>query len=303
MLTFFDISVFPLEKLFWECYTVNVANPPPYQTRKQMRIEKFFRTFLLLYIAAICFLTSCGGKTPSVTTASSATAQTSSTTSSTTSVTPPEPKKRVAITFDDGPHNVWTVAIADELAKYGFHATFFVVGNRIGGEKRVYNGSSTALYLFRNGHELGIHGYTHLENYKNCSDAEYQYEMSETVAAIKKFCSGYEATLMRPIGGSISQERIEASPYSIITWNVDSLDYKHKGNDSASEQKENVETIVHNVMSTVKEGDIILMHDIYENTYEALKIILERLDAEGYEVVTITELLGEPLPGTRYSHR
>lgn len=268
-----------------------------------MKIKNFFRMFLLLYIAAMLFLSSCGGNTPSVTTASSATTQTTSTTSTTAQITPPKPKKQVAITFDDGPHNVWTVAIADELAKYGFHATFFVVGNRIGGGERVYNGSSTAVYLYQKGHEIGIHGYTHLENYKTCPDADYEYEMSETVKAIKTYCSGYEAKLMRPIGGSISQERIEASPYSIITWNVDSLDYKYKANETESEKQSNVNTIVENVMSKVKEGDIILMHDIYENTYEAVKIILERLDAEGYEVVTVTELLGEPQPGTKYSHK
>ncbi len=270
-----------------------------------MKIKNFFKTFLLLYIAAVCFLTSCGGNTPSVTTSATANPQNSasSSTATTAPVTTPQNKKRVALTFDDGPHNVWTVAIAKELEKYGFHATFFVVGNRIGGGKRVYNGSSAAIYLSQNGHEIGIHGYTHLENYKTCPDSDYEYEMSETIKAIKTYCSSYEAKLMRPIGGSISTERIEESPYSIITWNVDSLDYKYKGNDTAGEQKQNVDTIVQNVMSTVKEGDIILMHDIYENTYEAVKIILERLDAEGYEVVTVTELLGEPKPGTKYSHK
>ena len=70
-----------------------------------------------------------------------------------------EPAKRVAITFDDGPHNVRTVKIVDELAKYGFHATFFVVGNRVDGS--AYNGSSAVKYAIENGNEIAIHGYTH----------------------------------------------------------------------------------------------------------------------------------------------
>ncbi len=267
-----------------------------------MKPKNFFRTFLLLYIAAICFLTGCGGNTPGVTTQTTATTQSTSATTS-GDIVKPEPKKRVAITFDDGPHNVWTVAIADELAKYGFHATFFVVGNRIGGDGREYNGSGTVMYLYKNGHEIGIHGYTHLKYYNTCSDADYEYELSETIKAIKKFCTGYEPTLMRPIGGSITQKRIESSPYSVITWSVDSLDYSYKAHATEIEKHNNVNAIVENVMSSVKDGDIILMHDIYENTYEAVKIILERLNAEGYEVVTVSELIGEPLPGTKYSHK
>lgn len=303
MLIFFDIYIFALEKSKTEWYTVTVRISHHLQARKTMNIKNFFRTFLILYITAILFLTSCGGETLSVTTASSATTQTTSTTATSAQITPPEPKKRVAITFDDGPHNVWSIAIAEEFEKYGFHATFFVVGNRIGGNKRVYNGSSTAVYLLQKGHELGIHGYTHTLYYNSCSDEDYEYELSETVSAIKKYYSGYTPTLMRPIGGSITQERIKSNPYSVITWSVDSLDYKYKGNETAAQQKQNVDTIVENVMSVIKEGDIVLMHDIYENTYEAVKIILERLDADGYEVVTVTELLGDPQPGTRYAHR
>ena len=68
--------------------------------------------------------------------------------------------------------------------------------------------------------------------------------------------------------------------------------------------KAKVDIIVENVMSQVKAGDIILMHDIYENTYEAAKIIIERLHAEGYQLVTVSELLGNDLrAGTKYSRQ
>ena len=79
---------------------------------------------------------------------------------------PAEQKKRVAMTFDDGPHNVYTKRIVDELAKYGFHATFFVVGNRVDGG--TYNGKSGLLYAYEHGNEIGIHGYTHTAYYNKC---------------------------------------------------------------------------------------------------------------------------------------
>jgi peptidoglycan/xylan/chitin deacetylase (PgdA/CDA1 family) len=107
---------------------------------------------------------------------------------------------------------------------------------------------------------------------------------------------------MRPIGGNITDARVESCPYSVIMWSVDSEDWKYKGRGENGELAEqNINTIVENVMSQVKSGDIILMHDIYENTYEAAKIIIERLHAEGYQLVTVSELLGNAKPGVKYS--
>ena len=206
----------------------------------------------------------------------------------------PNGKKRVAVTYDDGPHTERTVLIADELAKYGFHATFFVVGNRVDGSK--YPGGNAMLYALEKGNEIAIHGYTHGAYYNKCTDETYNYELSETVKAIQKMKPGYTPTLMRPIGGAISAQRVSSCPYSVILWSVDSLDYKNAFVDGG------VDNIVNNVMSDIKDGDIILMHDIYENTYEASKIILKRLYDEGYEVVTVSELIGEGLqPGKSYS--
>ena len=199
----------------------------------------------------------------------------------------PEGKKRVAITYDDGPHVTRTKLLADELEKYGFHATFFVVGNRVDGTE--YNGGQAMLYALEKGNEIAIHGYTHGAYYNKCSDEVYAFELSETVKAIQSMKPGYTPTLMRPIGGAITDSRVSSCEYAVIMWSVDSLDYKNAYVDGG------VENIVNNVMSGLKDGDIILMHDIYENTYEASKIILKRLYDEGYEVVTVSELLGSKL--------
>ena len=211
--------------------------------------------------------------------------------------------KRVALTFDDGPHNVRTKAIVDELAKYGYRATFFVVGNRVDGT--AYNGAEALKYAHDHGNEIAIHGYTHAVYYHNCEQDRYERELSNTYNAIKDVAKNASVRLMRPIGGNITEERVASCPYSVIMWSVDSEDWKYKGRgDNGELAEQNINTIVENVMSQVKSGDIILMHDIYENTYEAAKIIIERLHAEGYQLVTVSELLGNDLrAGTKYSRQ
>ena len=84
---------------------------------------------------------------------------------------------------------------------------------------------------------------------------------------------------------------------------MDSADWQHtyNRNDTDESAQAKVDTVVENVMSTVSDGDIILMHDIYESTYDAVKIILKQLYDAGYEVVTVSELLGDELaPGQAY---
>lgn len=206
--------------------------------------------------------------------------------------------KRVALTFDDGPRQNadLTRLIIDELAKYNYHATFFVLGNRIA------NGDEIR-YMVQTGNEIGIHGYTHEFYYDECSEETYHRELEQTKDKIIKYLPDYKVRLMRPIGGRITSERLVTCSYSVIMWSVDSLDYENKYYAGISDEdaQKRVDTIVSNVMSDVQEGDIILMHDIYESTYDAVKIILQRLHEEGYEVVTVSELLGESLqPGTEY---
>ncbi len=200
--------------------------------------------------------------------------------------------KRVALTLDDGPHDVNTRRVVDALAKYGYNATFFVVGNRIDGT--AYNGASAMKYAASKGNEIAIHGYTHEVYYDKCTDKEFESELSLTADAIKEVLPKQNVKLMRPIGGRITDARVSSCDYSVIMWSVDSEDWKHKNG--------SVDVIVENVMSQLEDGDIILMHDIYSNTAEAVEIILSRLNAEGYDVVTVSELLGKNMSaGKKYS--
>lgn len=220
--------------------------------------------------------------------------------------TEPDTRPKIAITFDDGPHNVRTKQIVDELNKYDYHATFFVVGNRIvsySEDPNGYDGREALKYAATNGNEIAIHGYTHQKYYDSCSDADYRDELSKTENAIKAVLPNAEVHLMRPIGGAISPERVKKCPYSVILWDIDSEDWRYKGADTEEEEKENINTIVGNVMSQVHEGGIILMHDLYGNTYEATKIILQQLHEKGYNVVSVSELLGESrAAGKSYSN-
>ena len=213
----------------------------------------------------------------------------------TESETETEPKKRVALTFDDGPnHQNKTKVVVDELAKYGFHATFFVVGNRIAGGDSVQ-------YAAEHGNEIGIHGYTHQANYASCSNETYEYEIYQTLQAIQNLIPGYQVRVMRPVGGSISNARIAESEFAVINWSVDTLDWTLR---SPAGDAESIEEIVNNALKNIEDGDIILMHDIYNNTYEATVILLARLNEMGFNVVTVSELLGEDLePGRLHTQK
>ena len=208
------------------------------------------------------------------------------------------PKKRVALTFDDGPQHYVerTKALVDELAKYDFAATFFVVGNRV-------SGGDAISYAVEKGCEIGIHGYTHDSNhyYDVCTDERYEEELERTRQAILSEVPGYEVKLMRPIGGRITPERIRECPYAVIGWDVDSCDWENKYYSGISDEEADrrVNTIVENVMSKVEDGSIVLLHDIYESTYDAAVILIQRLYEEGYELVTVSELLGDTLEAGR----
>ena len=204
---------------------------------------------------------------------------------------PPDttPKKRVAITIDDGPYSKYQQKYVDEMKKYGGAATFFIVGNRV--EWSSSTGPGLA-YAVENGWDVGIHAWTHDIYFNSCSDAEYQNEISKTAAIIQKYIPGYDIKLLRPPGGSITSARVAASPYAIIQWDVDSNDWKYKS-ESADTKQQNIDTIVSNVMAKVQDGSIILLHELYDNSYLAYCEILKLLDEQGYEFVSVTELLGD----------
>ena len=265
---------------------------------------KHVRLFVLILSILLC-LSACGESRPAFQPIDSNTETESVTESESESeaeTEPAEPKKRVAITYDDGPAfdndtvQRLTYKLADEFAKYGGAATFFVVGNRINAKT-----GAAIQYAYSKGCEYAIHAYTHDIYFDECPENEYLNELKQTKAAIQKYIDA-DITLLRAPGGYITKERAILGGYPIINWSIDTEDWRHKSRADDETIAANVNAIVENALRGVEDGDIILMHEIYQNTYEATCIILARLHEMGFEFVTVTELIGEEnlIPGETY---
>ncbi|MBP5461991.1 MAG: polysaccharide deacetylase family protein [Lachnospiraceae bacterium] len=216
---------------------------------------------------------------------------------STPTPTPDDGRKMIAFTFDDGPYSKLTPKFLETLQKYNAKATWFVVGDRIDGET-----GPQLKQLTDAGMEVQIHAWTHDNYYDTCSDKVYHEEIDKTYDKILEV-TGVAPTMVRAPGGRISKERIAESPLYFINWSIDSNDWRYKSRKTDEERQTNINTIVNNVISAAGRGKIILMHEIYDNSYEAFCIIIDKLAQQGYEFVTVSEMLGEAPLGVQYYKR
>ena len=180
-------------------------------------------------------------------------------------------KKMIALTFDDGP-NYNTSKIIDVLNKYDIKATFFVLGSR------AINNKDILKKMADSGMEIGNHTYNHLLLTKY-DENKIRSEIEDTSEVI------YSATkkkpkLLRPSYGSVNNKIKKVANMPIIIWDIDTLDWKYH----------NSKSITSRVVNKVRDGDIILMHDIYSASLNALSNIIPILQDNGYEFVTIDEL-------------
>lgn len=198
-----------------------------------------------------------------------------------------DPKKpMIALTFDDGP-GPRTMELLDELEKHSAKATFFVIkGNAKQHKKELKK-------MREIGCEIGNHSSTHAQLTK-LSGSEIKQEMAGTNKVIAE-ATGHGATVMRPPYGAINDRVKENVGLPLILWNRDTLDWKTK----------NEQATINHVLSTAKDGDIILMHDIHGATIDAAKKLIPELEKRGFQLVTVTELAeakGEILKkGERYA--
>lgn len=191
----------------------------------------------------------------------------------------PNDSKRIALTFDDGPHPSQTERILDILDKYQVKATFFMIG------VNVENYPDVAREVLKRGHEVGNHTYSH-SHLKQLGEWRLSEELGKCEDALESVCE-YRPHLFRLPEGYLSDDVFQCTDegdYSLILWSVDTRDWEVR----------NAEKIVQNVLSKVQTGDVILMHDYvnHSKTPEALEILLPKLLALGYEPVTVGELLG-----------
>lgn len=183
----------------------------------------------------------------------------------------PKHDKAVALTYDDGPGK-YTSQILDCLARYDAKATFFVVGTNV---NRYPETLKRAVSM---GMEIGNHTVSHV-NFKNTSSSGVYSEIHDNANNIEKI-TGVRPTLVRPPYGSYTKANIQTANQPFILWSIDTLDWKSR----------NADKVVEEALKNVKDGDIILMHDIYQSTAEATKRIVPALISRGFDVVTVSEL-------------
>ena len=186
-------------------------------------------------------------------------------------------RKVVALTFDDGPNPTTTNQALDTLSKYGIKATFFVLGKNVSGNEGILK------RMKADGHVIGNHSWSHPVLSKlSLDDAKKQ--ITDTEDALTKVL-GSSSKLMRPPYGAITDDIRNSLDLSFIMWNVDSLDWKSK----------NEAAILTEIQREVKNGSIILMHDIHAETVHALPKVIDYLKGQGYDFVTIPDLLDSRL--------
>ena len=186
-----------------------------------------------------------------------------------------EEHPKIALTFDDGPHAVYTPKLLDGLKKRGIHATFFLIGKNIEGNEELVK------RIQEEGHLIGSHTYNHVQLNK-LSESKARDEVLKGCNKIYETTGTY-SSFVRPPYGAWKKNLDFCITMIPVSWNVDSLDWK-------TQKKKK---IVKRVVKDVEEGDIILMHDIFDTSVEAALQIADALTEEGYQFVTVDELLLE----------
>lgn len=188
-------------------------------------------------------------------------------------VSKPDQQKRVALTFDDGPHPNVTPQILALLKKYNAKATFFMLGSRVAYYPDI------AVQVYESGNEVGNHTFNHPVLTK-LSKEQILSEYTMTENAIKN-AIGVPSTLFRPPYGATNELVKTSISGTQITWTIDTEDWKYR---SAAKLLPSIKNAMHN-------NAIILMHDIHQSTADGLENVLQYLQAEGYEMVTVSEIL------------
>ncbi|MGO0900532.1 polysaccharide deacetylase family protein [Clostridioides difficile] len=192
-------------------------------------------------------------------------------------------EKVIALTFDDGPDEVFTPQVLDILKKNDVKATFFVVGEKVEYNKELLKRQ------YDEGHEIGNHTFTHINVAKN-SYGKVEKEITDTQNAVKNVI-GVEPKIFRPPYRAMSKsvcDIIVSKRMNIILWsNLDPRDWSNPG----------VGSIINTILTKVQNGNIILLHD-YNNkrndksqTIQALEVVIPKLKEKGYKFVTISELI------------
>lgn len=179
----------------------------------------------------------------------------------------------VALTFDDGPSGRFTRALLEGLEQRQVKATFLLCGYRLKDYPK------EAKRILEDGHEIGLHGYSH-DPMNKMSRRELERELKDNLALLP---SGCKPVFLRPPGGASSKtvkDTARDMGFGILNWSVDPRDWATR----------DAGAITAMVLDNVQDGDVILLHDMTDSSVEAALSIIDRLQAQGFRFVTVTQL-------------
>lgn len=182
-------------------------------------------------------------------------------------------KKKIALTFDDGPDAECTPMLLDGLAKRKVKATFFVIGKQAEEQPEVME------RLVKEGHLIGNHTYNHVD-IRHMTESAAKKEIVKANDVIAKY-TGEEPCFLRPPFGNGSKDLEKDIEMIPVLWTIDTMDWACK----------NEPQICSTVYREVKENSIILMHDEYPTSVRAALRIIDKLQKEGYEFVTVDKIV------------
>lgn len=182
-------------------------------------------------------------------------------------------KPKIALTFDDGPHPYYTEQLLEGLKERDVKVTFFITGENAEAYPEIVQ------EMHEDGHLIGNHTYHHTQ--LNAGNAEaFKQEIVKTNEVIRKL-TGEDTIYVRPPYGSWNKEFEKELNMFPVLWTIDPLDWCSS----------DASCIVRTVCAKVGENDIILMHDQYKTSVTAALAVVDELTAQGYEFVTVEELL------------
>ncbi len=181
-------------------------------------------------------------------------------------------KPMLALTYDDGPRTDVGDRLMNVFEQYGQRTTFFMVGSRVSSR------ASELQRMVASGHEVANHTYDHVYLNK-ASAATIQSQVKSCNDIIEQAC-GIRPRIMRLPGGNKNSTVLANVNMPIILWNIDTRDWEHR----------NTQKTIDAIMGKVKDGDIVLMHELYESTAAASEYVVPKLIEQGFQLVTVSEL-------------
>ena len=194
----------------------------------------------------------------------------------------------VALTFDDGPSGRFTRRLLEGLEQRNVKATFLLCGYRLKDDPK------TAKRIYEEGHEIGLHGYSH-DDMGKMSRKKAAKEIADTYALLPEGC---KPVFLRPPGGSSGEGLKQAAKdagLALLSWSNDPRDWAVRDADAVQAA----------VLADVRDGDVILLHDMSNSSVDAALGIVDSLLEQGFQFVTVSELARlrgvTPMPGKNYT--